>query len=997
MAQPDFNLYPTFTNAMGSGTMSYYYRDGRVYINNSENKDELKSIDTGNATLQRRATQIKAAGTSMSTFTTSLGNTISNLDFNDELWLNHNYVDNVNWNSRTPASVENSWWYDVDKHREYRVWLHVRYNNSGTIGQGTSHDWRVVNAFVEYNSVTQDNTAGTFRFTSTPEEAVTITGTLQFESSNRTWPTMSAVLYRGTPGSLPGSVLATETFMSTAAVDEEVEVSIELDPAQISVNDTITLAAEVNGTSGQITAIAAPLRVTSYELSVEGDQGEYTPGGPVDFGGLGESLDLSDDCNPLLNNVGGARSNEKLQIVEFSESQLGEGSLIPSNLESIRSGSATKAAVPESNYTSLAFNRNRYVGSKFTRDNINSTSIPNDYQYEGRRDEITDVDDGTLGVATPDVLGGIPVATLQDVHLGYYSRIIDPYPTLNGKTAYFVKYLMNDQNVVQDPSLSEIGRINFINTFKTRDINGDVTRVQPVIQDRENAPELGDLESTSNLFKVGEFPYPILYSQNSATTFTETLPLTGSTNFFTSEEVDINTYQNYAFNTSDNSLTNSFPIQSILRNPINIPETTLIPSAINGIGVNNISNAIFNEGGFAIQLPNTDLTDQYTLEGTFTFYTTALPGRHSRNINNRGRYAGNAYFTVERNGSNFLQGDYTLNITGQSNVTAGGTPVNYPHPSNPMSLRSGTKRPYGGETDTENPFERRNNEIYLPLHTDVHEYGLRSNGYPHNNTVNPTQGYRIKWEINFTIPSTYITSGDTFNFKFRSQDSRRVGNVSKDDYAGEANPSWQRSISPDIPVGQADQPTLSLSLLGRQTQNVQVDDLNSVNFPYWEKPSGTTNQIRLISNQLNDFYGGDYYQGDLNYQHGVNADFPLAQEPNFLQFGPVRNRWSLEVGDEFRFENDENKVFTVTAVDDSGTQLLVTFDREISSDVNLNFFLIRRYENAPNIIILDQPKPYTVPASASSSPGILLPEFRIESLETDPDAVITDLIERRLI
>ena len=59
--------------------------------------------------------------------------------------------------------------------------------------------------------------------------------------------------------------------------------------------------------------------------------------------------------------------------------------------------------------------------------------------------------------------------------------------------------------------------------------------------------------------------------------------------------------------------------------------------------------------------------------------------------------------------------------------------------------------------------------------------------------------------------------------------------------------------------------------------------------------------------------------------------------------------------------------------------------------------MVRRYKENRNFIILDQQKPYGFPVSASSSPGILLPEHRIEKYDRNPDEVLKDLIEKRII
>lgn len=987
MAQPDFNLYPTFTNSMGSGTMSYYYRDGRVYINNSENKDELKSIETGNATLQRRATQIKAAGTSMSTFTTSLGNTITNLDFNDELWLNHNYVNNINWDSRTPASVENSWWYDVDKHREYRVWLHVRYTNSGVISGNTSYDWRVVNAFVEYNSVTQDDTAGTFRFTSTPEDSVTVTGTLQFESSNRTWPTMSAVLYRGTPGSLPGSVLATETFMSTTAVDEEVEVSIELDPAQISVNDTITLAAEVNGTSGQITAIAAPLRVTSYELSVEGDQGEYTPGGPVDFGGLGESLDLSDDCNPLLNNVGGYRANEKLQIVEFSESELGEGALTPSNLDEIRSGSAQKASVPESYYTSAAIRRNRYDGSKFTRTQFNT----NEHSDDGHL-TLTGRSLGEIGIYNSEnsvnddlTLYNERGVDILDTHLGYFNQIIDPYPVLNNKTAYFVKYLINSQGVVQDPSLSELGNLNFTNTFKIKDINNQPAEYLPSIPNDVNRQELLELRTTSSLFRIGEYPHPVLWSQTSATTYTENLPLTGSQDFYSNFEGDTDSYTNIAFNTSDNTVTPTHPIQVSPTTHYAIPRTIFRPTGINYLGADNEN--IFT--GDSISIPTTPLTDSYTLNGTFTFYTTPLP---TRRVRNRGVYrwwptSNNrvAYSTMEilRNGSNITPNSVSLTAYHEQVDDSG----------NVTNLNS-TTITLGRDYRNGVIFRRTNQGYQYALTSDI-SYVDDLFGYV-NGHHDVRDGHRYRFVFRYTISSNQIRPGDNFQFAFSSDRPSNPNDTGGNDGRTGDGSDWRRSLFPQLPASNPSRATLDITLLG--TQTAATEEINTVAAPYWGTTGVAANQLELVSSHLNSRYAANFFQGNLPYIPGSNPVFPASQEPSFIAFPGATDEFEILPGDEFRFENNENETYVVTqAIKPAGQNLVVTFDRNLTPALNTDFFLIRRYKRSENVIILNQQKPYSFPPSASSSPGILLPEYLSPELETDPDAVITNLIERNLI
>jgi Cu(I)/Ag(I) efflux system membrane fusion protein len=114
---------------------------------------------------------------------------------------------------------------------------------------------------------------------------------------------------------------------------------------------------------------------------------------------------------------------------------------------------------------------------------------------------------------------------------------------------------------------------------------------------------------------------------------------------------------------------------------------------------------------------------------------------------------------------------------------------------------------------------------------------------------------------------------------------------------------------------------------------------------------------------------------------------------------------SIKIGDEIRFENLENKTYTIKSVykqiisDELGKfeRVVLEVDREITQGILLDFFVIRRFKPSNNFVILNQQKPYGVPPSASSAPGILQTQYQSEELETNPDKVITNLIERDLI
>tara|TARA_R110000851_G_scaffold1580_2_gene6111 strand:- start:5225 stop:10375 length:5151 start_codon:yes stop_codon:yes gene_type:complete len=89
------------------------------------------------------------------------------------------------------------------------------------------------------------------------------------------------------------------------------------------------------------------------------------------------NFSLALDCQPLLNNVSTERPNPFLQDLDYQTSQT-----IPVNYQAVVSESATRATVPESNYTQLSSTNIRYNGSRNTGQQINKWS-PNPYPGAG--------------------------------------------------------------------------------------------------------------------------------------------------------------------------------------------------------------------------------------------------------------------------------------------------------------------------------------------------------------------------------------------------------------------------------------------------------------------------------------------------------------------------------------------------------------------------------------------------------------------------------------
>ena len=124
-------------------------------------------------------------------------------------------------------------------------------------------------------------------------------------------------------------------------------------------------------------------------------------------------------------------------------------------------------------------------------------------------------------------------------------------------------------------------------------------------------------------------------------------------------------------------------------------------------------------------------------------------------------------------------------------------------------------------------------------------------------------------------------------------------------------------------------------------------------------------------------------------------------------FNPILLPWSIQYGDEFRFEGREDFVYQVGKVFapwDSGSGRLsqtgsieVHFNYNLpisasSSAFNLDHFLIRRYVDDPAQVIMEGFRPIS-----SSGPYIVRPEYVVPELDKSVDQFILDLTQKGLL
>jgi plastocyanin len=113
-------------------------------------------------------------------------------------------------------------------------------------------------------------------------------------------------------------------------------------------------------------------------------------------------------------------------------------------------------------------------------------------------------------------------------------------------------------------------------------------------------------------------------------------------------------------------------------------------------------------------------------------------------------------------------------------------------------------------------------------------------------------------------------------------------------------------------------------------------------------------------------------------------------------FNAVNLRFTVEPGDEIKFNNDENKTYLVIAVEtpDQNTSglLYVTLNGLINRTANKDFFAIRRYVNTSNMLLMNIDK-----VAGTQNTGILFPEYPSPRLKANYEKIISDLKNKGIL
>ena len=996
---------------------------------------------------------------------------------------------------------------------------------------------KIKDIYIQYSSSLSASEAGTYTFESVPSNNLSLTASATLSSfsgsafdatvygsgiygtstygagagtgGGPTWTTASLKLYfKSSSQATPGSLIHTnewysDTFGTTGA---EIFLSKSIDYTDptgtgvaIDVNDRLSLSLAVDNGDHTGYNISSSLIVTEYSMSITSSTLDDPGPVPTIFSDLTD-FSRAFDCQPLLNNYQNDRLNSVVMAVDYSTNIM-----TPVNFNELVVFSASRAAIPDSFYSSKANTIPRYLGSRLDSSRIN---------YYTPDDTIA-----------KDGLGQVPTINLTNAYIGFFTDIIDPYPVVNNKTSYYIKYLIDSEGQLFDPGLSAASYYNLIGTFKDRDgflpsetetIQTVPTAVSAAVRKPQNrtgelAPELARLEAYAGVYRSGVNPIPVIYSQTSSNGYVTEIPFTGS-GILTSG--DLSSYSDYAFVAQSDV---PFPIGNasgvgaagtrFLSGSAYLPAKTgnqsyggvpiseggdysvggipvfMAPEQIVSIGQiatssyspTSVTGSMFflgknpALGGQSLFDANTPgypnnpstlaqgqaLSDEYTIYSTFTFYTTGLPFRSTSNPvnspNGNGNTLGHFQMCLMRgdNAEDFGVNSFatrlkivveSVELKIQKNIASSMDNAQY---LNVSALNT----PNAQSWSQPSPNGIRANIFNLEFLGTYLRDSIRNAGGDDDDWVSdPEPGggsdgvggdRRYQWTIkirsNETLESGYFyrwqMGGYINNFNQTSQDYWT------------SNGRWQRGFMPNIPQTGVTSDLVQQRLEIRGLKTAAAQGFNRAPATYFflsgsgrtqgntgytppiAEPFGSGSVLLMSSSILNDAYNNNFAAGDLDYQQGPNANFPFNQEPDFITFPPIPVDFDIRIGDEIRFENDESlsyriigptpqpksivETFDMVATEGLGQQkpmLRLELDGIVPPSTNVDFFLIRRFENSRNLVILDQQKPYGVirtgsvlEVEKSSAPGILRPEFLIPELNGSPDKIFDDLLEKKIL
>jgi hypothetical protein len=394
--------------------------------------------------------------------------------------------------------------------------------------------------------------------------------------------------------------------------------------------------------------VGSPVTITNAEFLITQSR---TPNSPSSVSNIVEPYITepnyyNSDYNPLINNVLDDRLSTVYQDVDYST-----GTTTPTNFSLLISGSALKAPVQDSNYTTKRHILPRYEGSKSTSQYLNVW---------------TEGDSGTYG-KTPTV------ESLKTM-VAYCDSISGWPPERMNASAVHVLYLIKQDGTVIIPNTSENSLTEIQGTF----MSGEKLLIS------SKTIGSGEAVQSRNIIRGGTRIEPILYTQyrqapnalwNTTMSFTDIIPSNvGAVGNYLAEfkktsnqtSIPVNTETLVTFNSSvyGNSFLNSNGYQvnaATIQDGVNLTFTTKL----------NIATT-FNIAGIVIPISGMDIK-------VLLYNTTTNTLVNSQLLQNDSNFNVNYTFTV--NNASLQSGLYKIYIQVYNSFNNGQNAGSYGNPT----------------------------------------------------------------------------------------------------------------------------------------------------------------------------------------------------------------------------------------------------------------------------------------------------------------------------
>ena len=752
-------------------------------------------------------------------------------------------------------------------------------------------------------------------------------------------------------------------------------------------DDVFRMGIEVNKSFG------SGLNIQEYTMSIYPSSSRYAPlddpsaydyykiptsSGfiiPSYFGPNILPFNIALDCQPLLNNYNDIRPSTFLMDVDYNNIT---GSITPVNISQILNNTALPATVPDSNYTMIRSINPRYQGSKSTSAKYNVWSP---------------TDTGTFGK--------LPTIDLKKAYFSYFNEIEDPYPNINDKIKLNIQYLVDEQGNALPPSLEGTSRTIFERVYPSKGFGKVAVETSDKI--------LKELNSTYQVSSIGNYYSPVMYSQTSSRGYTESIPLTGSGRISRYDNNDSGSVDSFAFTALGTaSLAPSTSVREF--NYIIAPSEDISIKPYAETSVYNGDGIITYNGTHGT--PGQNLTNKQILYLETQFVTSYIYDT------NKVRNEVSIFLKMIKNSTNlpFTVTDIKLSV-----------------------LKSNQKVYDLGSVMGESWIE-----FIGQTQNTLNNQGTQVRNTPYNSNIGSPPGFRLQsdnsmhltldWEMNTFLvdKGVYQKGGDT---RFQNPDLLSLiwtieANSNPTDFREADTVFWEisgsakkssKSEEPDTVFFPEDHvgsftPT-KITSVGALDHLFDSDNTGSA--PFWVFTGSTAGASSILdqkilvmsSSNINEAYGTDFYQGNLPYTPGPSEYHPSGQEPSNTNFDPIVFPLTLKKGDEIRFSNNENYTYIITEVfnpsqniegDEMG-RLKIVLDKEVPTDVNKDFFLVRRNIPNANSIYLNGTFPYGNPASgiaapsSSTTPGIFYPDFPTTYLENSASMIVNELTSKGII